>query len=463
MPLTTQAPSDTLERDSYLLYSDQDLAGIVEDAVGHAALLGYPQANAYAMEQAGVTMVVREGRAETSQRNAGQGLTIQVFRDGHTGTASTADFARGSVRTAVERAIAIAGIVEGDLEAAPADAEWLDRSDRAIPLFAPSHLSPAELADSAMAIENEVLRLAPGQGTRLLNAGAASTDMGWARAIGADFVRSGNSSMQNRWCSLIAQEGERMYQDYWSSADRRTAHLETPTQIAERALMRTRRKIGATGLQTRTCPILLDAAIAGSFVGELSQALMGSAQDQKTSFLLDTLGKASAAEHIDLIEDPFEAYGLASGTHDGEGVASRQRHILRGGVVEGYFLSSRTARRLGLAPTGNAGGTWNLSLNSRLTEQADDTDAMLRKMDRGLWVTEILGGGVNPVTGAYSKAVAGIWVENGMPVYPVQDITIAGEFTQMLATIRGIGADVHRGGSIRTGSILLDDMRIAGR
>jgi PmbA protein len=447
----------------YLLHDEATLSQFVVDAVGHARRLGMSQATAAAREVAGLTLRVKGGIPETTVRDGGQSLSVTVFDGGRTGTANSSTLTPRAIRTAVERAAAIARQVEPDDEAGPADLEWLARDPREVELYAPSGLSAAEIGTGAAMIEAAAVDAAAAHPARVMEAGAASHDSRWARAIGDDFCRSASASVQNRWCIVIAERDEVMARGAWKSNERRTERLLPDETIGATAVAHAVRKLGARAIETQTAPVLLDATVAGSLVREFCGGLFGAPQHQKSTFLADAMGRRVLAAHLDLVEDPFEPFGMASGACDSEGVAGMNRHVVRAGVVEGYFLSSRWARKLGRRSTGNADGTWNLSLASRMASGDDDLAAMLRRLDRGLWVTEFLGGRVNPVTGTYSKAAAGFWVEDGKAVFPVQDITIAGDLAAMLGQIRAVGADVHREGAIRSGSILLDEMKIAGR
>ena len=221
--------------------------------------------------------------------------------------------------------------------------------------------------------------------------------------------------------------------------------------------------LGAEGLATRRVPVLVDAPVASSLVRDMCGQLSGAAQFRRMTFLPDAVGRQLAASHLTLEEDPFEPYGLASGTFDSEGVPGTHRAVVRSGMVEGLFLDTRMARKLGRASTGNAGGMRNLRLTSSTTQPGDDLAAMLRKLGTGLWLTRFMGGGSNPATGVYSQAAAGFWVENGHVVRPVHGFTVAGNLQEMLKAIVAVGADVHREGAIRVGSILLLDMQVAGR
>jgi PmbA protein len=298
---------------------------------------------------------------------------------------------------------------------------------------------------------------------RVSEAGAASQDMRFALATSQGFCRTGSGSLQQRWCQTIAQRGDDMRQGSWSSTDRRLEGLLPGADVGRIAAEKALGMLGAEGLTTRRVPVLVDAPVASSLVREMCGQLSGAAQFRRMTFLPDAMGKQLAASHLTLEEDPFEPFGLASSTFDSEGVPGSRRAVVRSGVVEGLFLDTRMARKLGRTSTGNAGGMRNLTLTSTTTEAGDNLAAMLRKLGTGLWLTRFMGGGSNPATGVYSQAAAGFWVENGQVVRPVHGFTVAGNLQDMLKAIVAVGADVHREGAIRVGSILLPDMQIAGR
>lgn len=287
--------------------------------------------------------------------------------------------------------------------------------------------------------------------------------MRFALATSQGFCRTGSGSVQQRWCQAIAQRDDEMKQGSWSSIDRRLGELESVGQTGCRAAQQALDMLGAEGLATQRVPVLVDSVVASSLVQEMCGQLRGSAQFLRKTFLPDAMGQVLAAPHLTLTEDPFEPFGLASAPFDDEGVAGERRDIVRDGVVEGLFLDTRMGRKLGRASTGNAGGMRNLTLSSSLTAPGDDLEAMLRKLGTGLWLTRFMGGGVDAATGGYSRAAAGFWVENGQIVRPVQGFTVAGNLRDMFKAIAAVGADTYRDGVIRTGSILLPEMQIAGR
>lgn len=446
--------------DGYLLSGEAQMAEIARDAANLTLSLGAQEVMVSAIEMAGITMRARGGRFDSAVREGGQTVTIKVFDGGRAGTATTSALTRAALNLAAERAIAIARAVEPDPDTAPAEEAWLAREVPALELFAPSSLSAQDLGRVALEIEAAGAEAGLGS-VRIAEAGAASLDACSALAIGRDFDRSLIGSRQDIWCMAIAERDGAMVQDHWSSADRRLSQLLPCSIVGRTAADRALRKLGGRTLDTQNCAVLMDAPVAASLVYEIVGALSGRAQFEGATFLAADRRSPALASHLDLMEDPFEPFGLSSGVCDSEGVASHRRMIIAGGQVQGLFLSCLHARKLGRAPTGSADGPRNLHLSSQLG--AEPLEEMLRQLGRGLWVTELIGGAVDPVSGAYSKAVAGFWVEGGEIAFPVQDITVAGDLPAMLQQIVAIGGDVHRSGAARTGSVLIESMRISGR
>ncbi|MBB4086943.1 PmbA protein [Sphingomonas carotinifaciens] len=442
----------------YLLNEPSHLKQIAQAATEQALRAGVDQAIASAKENGGITMRARGGNFDNATREGSQALSIKVFVGGRTGEASTSALSPMAVERAVERAILIAHQVEPDSDSAPPELAWLGTDAVDVPLFAPSGLTAQDLGRIALEIESAANDAAD---VRVIEAGASSIDACLALAIGRDFSGVYRTSRQSLWCSVIAERNGMMAQDMWSDIDRRVAGLAAADEVGAKAAQRATRKVGGRPLSTTTAPVLLDATVAATLVAEMASALMGTAQVEGATYWHDMLGKQAVAGHIDLVEDPFEPYGLTSKPYDHEGVAGTARHVIRGGVLEGYFLNCLNARKLGTRSTGNADGCNNLTLSSR--NAIATSPELLRQLDTGLWVTEFLGGSADPVTGNYSKAVAGFWVENGEVAFPVQDTTIAGELPQMLKELVTVGGDVYRRGAFRSGSILLNSMRISGR
>jgi PmbA protein len=451
------------QRDGYLLQSEDSLVDAVAYAIERSAAVGAGEAIAMVSEQAGISLTVAGGKVERAVREGHQSLRVTVYADGRTGVASTESLSRDAIERAVEQAAAMARQLERDPQAGLADRGALAWATPDVPVFAPSGHSAEDLAEAAMAIEEAAVSTSTRDEVRVSEAGAASQDMRFALATSQGFCRWGSGSLQRRWCQAIAQRGEDMRQGSWSSVDRRADQLRPAAEVGRIAAEKALGMLGAEGLSTRRVPVLLDAPMASSLVRDLCGQLSGSAQFRRVTFLPDAMGQPLAAPHLALEEDPFEPYGLASAAFDSEGVAGARRAVLRAGVVEGLFLDTRLARKLGRASTGNASGMRNLTLTSTTTEAGDDLPGMLRKLGTGLWLTRFMGGGSNPATGVYSRAAAGFWVENGQVVRPVHGFTVAGNLQDMLKAVVAVGTDVHRDGAIRVGSILLPDLQIAGR
>jgi PmbA protein len=262
--------------------------------------------------------------------------------------------------------------------------------------------------------------------------------------------------------SPIAGRGNDMQRDYWYSSQRDAAELAAPEAIGRYAAERALSRLKARKISTREVPVLFESPLAAGLLGALVQALSGGALYRKSSFLLDSIGQQVLPGHVELLEDPFVMGGKGSSPFDEEGVKVRARKVIEAGRVNGYFLSSYSARKLGMKTTGNAGGSHNLFLTSSQTRQDDDLDEMLRKLGTGLFVTELMGQGVNYVTGDYSRGASGYWVENGKIAYPVQEITIASNMKDMLLGVQALGADAYNYGAKTVGSILIDRMKVAG-
>jgi PmbA protein len=260
----------------------------------------------------------------------------------------------------------------------------------------------------------------------------------------------------------IAQKGRFMERDAWFVSHRVPQLLASPESIGIYAAHRAASRLGGKKISSRVCPVLFDAPLAAGLLGNFAQAISGGALYRKSTFLLDSMGKPIFPKHIDIEEDPFVLGGKGSSPFDDEGVKVQQRMVVEDGRVQGYFLSSYSARKLGMKTTGNAGGSHNLTLTSTRTKPGDDLDAMLKKLGTGLLVVELMGQGVNYVTGDYSRGASGFWVENGEIAFPVQEITIAGNLKDMYKGIQAVGADAYNYGAKTVGSILINRMKVAG-
>lgn len=407
-------------------------------------------------------IAVRGGEVETAERSGTQGLGLTVFHEGRRGSASTASFDRASIERVVEEAMLIAGHVQPDPDAGLPPADALAFSGPTPEVYSDSPRNPDTLLTAATLMDRlagNVARadpaLRPGESV------AVATEGLWALATSDGFCRSVRRSNDGRWSVMLAQDEGGRTSDFCQSQERRVDALTPPEQLVNTAAARARAALGARAVASRRCPVLFDPRMAVSLVSDLAGALTGMAQIRGMTFLREPLGQSVAAAHLDLVEDPFEPLGLASGGFDSEGIAGSPRSILRSGVVEGLFLSSFSGRKLGMASTGNADGFYNLRLTS--TAPSGDVAAMLRMLGTGLVVTQFQGGKTDPATGNWTQAVKGLWVEDGEIVHAVTDVTLAGHLPAMLNGIRAVGHDVERQGAIRTGSILVDDMQVGGK
>jgi len=447
---------------SALLTQDEaELRDAATLAVELAARRG-ATARASAHHEGIARIAVRRGEVETAERSGTQGLGLTVFHNGRRGMASTASFDRAAIERVVEEAMMIASHVLPDPDAGLPLADSLAYSSPSPPLYADSPrdpdtlLSSATLADRiAVEVAADDLRLRVGESV------AVATEGLWALATSDGFCRSIRRSNDGRWSVMLAQDEGGSTSAFCQSQERRVDALTPPEQLVRTAADRARSALGGRTIASQRCPVLFAARTAMSLVSDLAGALTGMAQFRGMTFLRAPLGQSVAAVHLELTEDPFEPLGLASGPFDSEGIAGSARHILRGGVVEGLFLSSVSGRKLGMASTGNADGFYNLRLTS--TAHGGDWAAMLRMLGTGLVVTEFQGGKTDPASGNWTQAVKGLWIEGGEIVHAVTDVTLAGQMPAMLNGIRAVGHDVERQGALRTGSILVDDMQVGGK
>ncbi|MDE2160291.1 MAG: metalloprotease PmbA, partial [Burkholderiales bacterium] len=377
---------------------------------------------------------------------------------------STSDFSAAALRQTVQAAYDIARYTAEDPAAGLPDAEDLagaDEAARDLDLFHPWAIDAAAAAELARRCEDAALRV----DRRISNSEGAGVSAQQAHfwAGNTRGFRGGYSSSRHYLSvSLIAGRGKDMQRDGWYTSMRDAHDLAAPEIVGRYAAERALARMKSRRVPTAEVPVLFEATVAAGLLGAFVQATSGGALYRKTSFLVDSLGRQALADHLDLVEEPHLPKGKGSAPFDDEGVRTRSRKVVQGGVVEGYFLSSYSARKLGMRTTGHAGGSQNLRLSSRLTQPGDGLDAMLAKLGRGLFVTELMGQGINYVTGDYSRGAAGFWVEGGRIAYPVQEVTIAGNLREMFKDIAGVGSDVYTQGSKSVGSVLLRRMKLAG-
>lgn len=446
-------------------YSHEQLRQIAEDVLRFAREKGATDAAVEINEGKGLAVTVRKGQVETIEQNKDKGIGVTVYLGdrGHVrrGNASTSDFSRQSLQDTVDAAYNIARFTAEDDCAGLPDEDTLEMEPRDLGLFYPWPISTDEAIAVGRRCEDAAFAVDP----RVTNSEGASVYAQQSHFVSANtrgFIGGYPYSRHTISAAPIAGQGANMQRDSWYSSGRDPARLARPEDIGRYAAERALARLNARKLDTRKCPVLFEAPVAAGLLGAFVQAVSGGALYRKATFLLDSIGKQVFAPHIQVLEDPHLPGAVGSAPFDEEGVRTQRRDIVQDGVVQGYFLSTYSARKLGMKTTGNAGGSHNLFLRSSLTQAGDDFEAMLAKLGTGLLVTELMGQGVNYVTGDYSRGASGYWVENGSIQYPVEEITIAGNLTDMFRQIAAIGADTVVRGTRHTGSVLIEQMSVAG-
>ncbi len=449
-PTETQVADDSLPR-------LEQLAGISQRLLEKARAMGATQAEVSCSEERGLDVNVRLGEVETVESTHDRGIAVTVYFGQRKGSASTADLQESSLEATVAQACAIARHTEDDPAAGLADAGLMATEFPDLDSWHPWALSAGEAVDLALACE------AAGRGVdgRISNSDGASAATAQSLSVYANshgFIGRERSSHHSIGCALIAGQGDGMQRDGWYTSAIAREDLDDPAAVGRRAAERTLARLQPRSLPTGQVPVLFAAEMARSLIGHLLGAVSGGALYRRASFLLDSAGTQLFPDWFGIDERPLLRRGLRSSAFDGEGVATRDSALVSGGVLQRYILGSYSARRLGLATTGNAGGVHNL----QVAANAGDRASLLAGMGTGLLVTELMGQGVNSVTGDYSRGAAGFWVENGQIAYPVDGITIAGNLKQMFATIEAVGSDVDSRSHIAVGSILVGRMTVAG-
>ncbi|UCG72631.1 MAG: metalloprotease PmbA [Chromatiales bacterium] len=429
----------------------------VSAALATARDLGASQAEASASRGAGLSATVRMREVETLEYHRDQGLAVTVFFEHRKGSASTSDLDPDAVAEAVQKACSLAQYAAEDEFAGLAAAERMARDIPDLDLYHPWDLEPAAAIE--LATECEAAGLAAD--ARITNSeGATLSTHSGARVYGNThgFLAGYPSSQHSLSCAVLASENGAMERDFDYSVSRSPELLESAGAIGREAAVRAVRRLGARKLDTATVPVLYPARLARSLFGHFVGAISGGNLYRKSTFLADALNQTVFADRVNVAEQSHIPGGLASAPFDAEGVATADRPLIDAGVLRGYVLGSYYARKLGLETTGNAGGIHNLVVDST----GESYDDLLAGMDRGLLLTELMGQGVNTVTGDYSRGAAGFWVEHGELCYPVNEITVAGNLADMYKQIEAVGTDVDLRGGIRTGSVLVGGMTIAG-
>ncbi len=441
--------------------SQPQLQDAVEQVLAIAKRLGASDAVAAVTLDRGMSVTARMGEVETVEMQADRGVSVTVFRQAkrgqHKGSASTSDLSTDSLEKTVAAAMQLATYTEADECAGLAEADEMATEFPELDLYHPWEISTEQAIAEAIACEKAALdadsRICNSDGATV-STGVDLTVLGNSRGFTAQVLGSGHSLS----CAVLAEEGGDMQRDYaWRSA-RDASELEAAAVIGAEAAERSLQRLGARSLKTAQLPVLFDRRIGRGLISSLFGAISGGAQYRRNSFLLGSVGQQVLPAWLSVSESPQRPKGPRSAPFDMDAVATREQTIIESGVVQQYLLGVYSARKLGLKTTANAGGARNVSVTANANTQAE----LLAEMDTGFWVTELMGQGVNPVTGDYSRGASGFWVENGVAVYPVDNVTVAGNLKDMFLNIRAISADAELNSNIACGAVLVDGMMVAG-
>jgi PmbA protein len=444
------------EVDSSRIAELKSIVGLVLD---EAKKRGATQSEAEASLQKGLTVTVRLGEVDTVEYQRDRGLGVTVYFGKRKGSASTADLSAQAIQDTVAKACTIASFTAEDPCSGLADPEELARDIPDLDLEHPWNIEPDAAVQLAKASEAAGLAV----DARITNSeGASVSSHRDVRVYGNSngFLAGYGSTSHTVTCVLLAQQGDDMQRDYWYSTSRDPRELQDVESIGRRAGENAIARLSARKLTTRRSPVLFSPELARSLFRNFIGAIRGGSQYRKSSFLLDSAGQSVFPAFLQMQERPHIPKAIASSPFDAEGVATRDRELVRGGVLQGYILDSYSARKLGLKTTGNADGIHNLMVTA--PGYSFPFDTLLKKMRNFLYVTEMMGQGVNAVTGDYSRGASGFWIEDGAIAYPVHEITVAGNLKEMFQNIIALGTDIDTRGAIRSGSLLIDALTIAG-
>ncbi len=434
-----------------------DLKGLAVQVLEEAKRQGATSAEVDISVDSGLSVTARLGDVETLEHHKDQGVAVTVYLDTRKGSSSTSDLRAASLKETVCAACRIARYTAEDPCAGLPDAELMARDWPDLDLDHPWALDAEQAID--IAIECEAA--ARGLDKRITNSDGATVSRLRGTSVYANshgFIGAYRATRHSLSCALIGQQNGHMQRDYWYSVARDNTLLDSPAMVGRIAAERTVRRLGARRLGTCQAPVIFEAGVARSLLGHFIGAISGGALYRKASFLMNHAGRPVFPSFVHIHEQPHIKGAMGSAPFDDEGVATKARDLVADGVLQGYVLSSYSARRLGLQSTGNAGGVHNLIIDPG----EHDLGGLLKSMDTGLLVTELIGHGVNTVTGDYSRGAAGFWVKGGEIQYPVEEITIAGNLRDMFRHIQAVGNDVDKRGNIRSGSILIERMTVAG-
>lgn len=439
-------------------FDQTQLCEIAQKSLQFAKRSGADSAEVEITEEKGFSVSARAGEVETLEHHQSKSLVVTIFKNQRTGSASTSDLSDAAITAAVEKAYTIATYTSRDEYAGLAKPELMAYDYPDLELYFPWDLTP----DRAITLAIECETIAREQDKRILDSEGASIDTYQSFDVYANthgFMGVCPSTMHSISCSVVAQENNEKQRDYDYTRSRNPAHLADITFVARHAAAKTLQRLGAQKLTTRRCPVIFYAPVAKGLLSTFIAAISGSNLYRGTSFLIDSLGKTVFPSHVQIYQRPHMIGGIGSAAFDGEGVLTYEQHYCQEGMVSNYVLGSYSARKLKMETTGNAGGVFNLFVS----HSDYSLEKLLEQMGRGLLVTELMGQGVNLITGDYSRGAVGYWVENGKIQYPVEEITIASNLKDLFANLVLVGNDVDSRGNIHTGSILLEEMTIAGQ
>ena len=435
----------------------QDARALIDQVLSSSRKQGADAAEADINTGRGLSVNVRMGQVETIEHQRDKGLAITVYMGGRKGSASTSDFSGGALEATVNAACTIARHASRDDCAGLIDREFLATNVPDLDLCHNWDITPEEAIELAVECETAARRV----DTRLTNSDGALVGTYTGSHLYGNthgFINGWDWSSHNIDCTVIAEENGRMQRDGWYTKARDRRDLESVESVGREAARRTLSRLNARKLATRSAPVIFEAPVARGLFSAFITAISGGALYRRASFLLDKLGEQVFNPRIQIEEQPHLPKELGSAPFDDDGMATRRKHLVRDGVLQSYVLSAYSARKLSMAPTGNAGGVHNLVVQTG--EQG--LEALIRQMDTGLLITDMIGFGVNQVTGDYSRGASGFWVERGEIQYPVEEITVAANLKDMFQHIAGIANDVDQRGNIKTGSVLIENMTIAG-
>ncbi|GMR07104.1 MAG: metalloprotease PmbA [Gammaproteobacteria bacterium] len=441
-------------------YQPGQLKEIVHSILKEAAESGASAAEAGISIESGLNVTVRMGEVETVEHNRDKGMGVTVYFGKRKGTSSTTDFSPKALEDTVRAACSIARYTAEDEFSGLADARLMATDIPDLDLCHPWKLSMDEAVDMATRCEAAAREL----DARIINSEGATLSSHQAYRAYANshgFCGGYASTSHSLSCAVIGQDADGqggMQRDYWYDVSRDRSQLDSAESIGQTAARRTLRRLNGRRIRTMQTPVIFAADIANGFWGHFISAIRGSSLYRQSSFLLDHLGKQVFSDNIHIQEQPHLKGAMGSAPFDSEGVATRQRLLVEDGILQGYVLDSYSARKLGMTSTGNAGGVHNLLIRPG----EHDLEGLLKEMDTGLLLTEVMGQGVNIVTGDYSRGATGFWVEAGEIQYPVEEITVAGNLKELFMSVAAVGNDVETRSNIRTGSVLVDGMTVAG-